>query len=517
VCVCGGGEGRLFSLSTMCDDGHRSSVLSDHFNTPTRYGVPLVCEGAPESTSLMSVLSFLARKLRNPRFYSLLPTWLWHSFVYAVMLPCIVRDQQRMYRRTWVASSLHHGRTCSEYGGNPDRRRTAGGSVVTAAVVASAEQLAHLLEKWMHHKLMDRDDVSVQVEVGFYHRSGSVEAALERLQLRGNYGKDARDSSGAPIVVESESLIVLPLYPQHKAELTGTVWDAVMRSPYFQRHHSIPNVHFIRNYAYNEVYLDTWHRHIRSYMGRHGTPDWLFVVFHRMQKSMTASEDTYREEYTYTVEQLRERLSTRWITPSLTPASDDGDFFRGWFPSSRITTAFFGPGNEALREPQLERVFLSIIRQLKCISAANSVNTTPLTSALVRDGSSFTHCRSNSSACSGSGYGAAADQSRSCTLQRVRTPLPLEMAPTAYVVCPGEALDDTTTLIKLQKSLFPVVKRLGWRDVQYIPALNATPAHAEVPAAVLETYVVRQLAGGSYACISACISAKDHDVHKCVQ
>ncbi|KPA81562.1 ferrochelatase [Leptomonas pyrrhocoris] len=466
----------------MCDENSTNGALNERFNTPTRFGVLLVCEGAPESTSLWNVWCFLSRKLMNPRFYDFLPRWLWRPLVYTVVLPCIVRQHQRMHRGTWILSRSRSNAPAE----NEDAVTTtetaaavaasAGSEVVgTATVVALAEQLGRLVEQWLRQKLMGRRDASVQVEVGFYHRRGSVEAALERLQLRGGYGRDARDSAGMPVAVEVEELMVLPLYPHHKAEFTGTVWDAVMRSSYFQRHENIPNVHFIRNYADHEVYLDTWNRHIRRYVGQHGTPDWLFIVFQGTRKYVAASGDTYRDEYTSTAEQLRERLSTSWSTSSSMPTPADGQFFRGSLNPSRIKSAFLGHGSEALREPRLERVFLSIIRQLKSISAMNSLASSLSSSAVNRRGSSD---------------GAASDAGGLSAFLQSRTPLPLDMAPTAFVVCPGEALDSTTTLWRLQKVLFPEVKKLGWRDIQYIPALNDTAEHAEVLSAVLEPYLL---------------------------
>ncbi|KPI85599.1 ferrochelatase [Leptomonas seymouri] len=459
----------------MGDEDHTDGVLKGRYNTPTRYGVLLVCEGAPEGTSLWNVWRFLSRKLRNPRYYDALPRSLWYPLVYSVVLPCIVRDQQHMYRSTWIFPRPRASLTDE----NDDNvhKICAEGSVEagTATVVALAEQLGRLLEEWMRQKLMDRSDVSLQVEVGFYHRPGSVEAALERLQMRGCYGRDARDSAGEPIVVEWENLIVLPLYPQHRAEFTGTAWDAVMSSPYFRRHHSIPNVHFIRSYAHIELYLDTWHRHIRRYMGQHGIPDWLFIVFQGTRKYDAANGDTYLDECRSTAEELRERLSMSWSTSSSTLLPVDREFYRGALHPSRITTTFLGHSSEALREPRLERVFLSIIRQLKSISAASSLSSSPRSHALNQSG-----CRD----------GTTADASELSLSHQSRVPLPPELAPTAFVVCPGEALDDTITVWKLQESIFPAVRKLGWKDVHYISALNNTTEHAQVLSAVLEPYLL---------------------------
>ncbi|KAG5490646.1 hypothetical protein JKF63_00768 [Porcisia hertigi] len=454
-----------------------SSVLNTCYNTGTRYGVLLVTEGAPDSLSLWHVWRFLEAQYSNRRLVDFAPMWLWRPLLYAHVLPFRLLEVMESYRSTWVTPPTYTPRSVSSV--LQERNTAARSRQGSTTGVASAVQLTRLLgrrlELWMQNRLQrSNSDVSVQIEVGFYHSDGSIASALERLRLYGNYGDESRDSAGEAIRTHTEHLIILPLYPHYTSVRSAAVWDAVTQCGYFQQQRSIPNVNFIRSYSHHSAYVEAWHRHIRRFIGEQGKPDWLFVVFEAVPIRFTRFGDTCKQEYTRTLGKLRDMLSVPSPKANLSECSaiDGGNYFSDVLDPSRVVGGYLGQGGEQQMEPRIDKVLVKILKHLLHRAATSSQPT----SARYREISE--------SLCD-----STIDSKSLPSSDSSRINLPHTLMPRAYVVCPGVAVDDVNTLWTIEQRLCPHFQRIGWKEVRYIPALNDSSAHVEMLAAVISSHM----------------------------
>ncbi|KAK7200575.1 Ferrochelatase [Novymonas esmeraldas] len=457
-------------------------VVDKSYNTGTRYGVLLVTDGAPERLTARHVWRFLSSSLSNPRLIDVLPMWMWRPLLYAYVIPWRLAETIESYRHAWITAPVQPSRSVSATANETSTTSAAETHVAgdgVAAAVCTARVLGRRLERRMRERLRGSSvaaaaDVSVQVEVGFCHSAQSICAALERMLLCGNYGAGARDTAGEPIRTHTEHLLILPLYPHYTSLRSATAWDAVMQCGYFQRQQSIPNVHFIRSYSQHAAFVAAWQRHLRRFIGLHGKPDWLFLVFETVPTRLTQFGDTCVRDYTRTVEQLREALSVPKESAGspLACGSDCETYFTDALDPSRVVLGYLGKGGEPALEPRIDKLLARILVQLRHHVARSS------------EAATSTACElSSSSAAAGLDNASVVSSSSS------RVILPEATAPTAYIACPGIAVDDVNTLSTIQQRLCQKYVRLGWKQVRYIPALNDGATHVEMLAAVVTSHM----------------------------
>lgn len=185
-------------------------------------------------------------------------------------------------------------------------------------------RLCGLLQEYFRHPnwVAKNPEKAVQVECGFAYQSGSIEKALQRFQLRGDY-TNAVDSEGHRAKVKDEHLLLLPLFPQYSSVLTASLFDTVMQSSFFKSSiRKVPSIHFRSSYFTHPRYIHCLKRHIRKYFSLHGRPSWLFIVFPTSLKSFVVQNenDVYLRECYRTFANLRQHLAQpSRPPPAITP------------------------------------------------------------------------------------------------------------------------------------------------------------------------------------------------------
>lgn len=171
-------------------------------------------------------------------------------------------------------------------------------------------KLCYKVQQLLELRLKEHEDIAVQVECAFAYQGGSIEKALERFHLLGDYSRTV-DTDGRPALVREEHLLLLPLFPQYSSVVTSTIYDIVMQSAFFQKSLKIPHIHFRSTYCANPHYIVAMERHIRGYFHQHGPPSWLFVVFSSALKGFLEGDNVYEEECCRTFAYLRRVLGKR--------------------------------------------------------------------------------------------------------------------------------------------------------------------------------------------------------------
>lgn len=182
-------------------------------------------------------------------------------------------------------------------------------------------RLCALLRQYFQHPqwVARHPREAVQVECGFAYQSNSVQNALDRLQLLGDY-TDAVDTDGHRARVKEEHLLLLPLFPQYSSVITASLFDTVMQSSFFKPSiRKVPTLHFRSSYCAHPRYIQCLEQHIRKYFSMYGPPFWLFVVFPSALKSfmMKEDDDVYLKECCRTFAYLRQDLSKHARLPVL--------------------------------------------------------------------------------------------------------------------------------------------------------------------------------------------------------
>nr|AEM25314.1 ferrochelatase [Phytomonas sp. JMPA-2011] len=422
--------------------------LPAEYNTRRRYAILLLHEGAPFSLNYWSVACFLAVHLRSRRRVDLLPRWIWYPILYLLVLPWRTFYETRSYVPFWIPMS--HSRiyppplpAC----GTARSPSSPGHAVCVYHLLILVQYLqklvADLIPRLLPH--LPPGEVSVQVEVAFSSQPHSLDAALERFRLLGNY-TGVRDSQQGRACVEEEHLVVLPLYPQYSSVHTAVAFDALTNAGFFTAHRTVPHLHFLRSYATRPAYLHALTAAIARFHATHGPPDWLFVVFEGLSRRFVTSGDCYQVECHRTFTALRAALAN----PST--AGGEGEEGNHGIAANRMTISFLDWGVEPCLEPSTRHVVAGIASQMRRIGLG-------LTDA--KDGAEKEG--------EGEGWKKALG--------------------TAYFVCPGIAVDDNRSLQLVQKELCELCLELGWQRAEYIPALNESREHVKMLASIISEYV----------------------------
>lgn len=231
---------------------------------PARLGVLLVNTGTPDGPDRRSVRRFLAEMLADPRLVEL-PRWLWLPVLHGVILRLRPRRSAHAYASIWTAE------------GSPQ--------LVIARRLAAALQAR-----------LDGRGLPVTVELGMNYGNPSIAAALDRLRVAG-----------------CTRLLVLPLYPQYAAVVTGSVFDRVAAE--LRRWRSLPELRFIRDYHDVPAYIEALRQTVTGYFSRHGEPDHLLMSFHSMPRDFVERGDPYELQVHRSAELLAAALGLapgRW-------------------------------------------------------------------------------------------------------------------------------------------------------------------------------------------------------------
>ena len=115
--------------------------------------------------------------------------------------------------------------------------------------------------------------------------------------------KSAMDSLMAQGVTR---LIVLPLYPQFSCSTVAAVWDGL--SSVFAGYRSMPDVHFIRDYAEHPAYIAALKASVERSFAKNGKPDLLVLSFHGIPQRFANEGDDYPQRCRDTTDALTRAL-----------------------------------------------------------------------------------------------------------------------------------------------------------------------------------------------------------------
>ncbi|HEX7052404.1 MAG TPA: ferrochelatase [Burkholderiales bacterium] len=224
--------------------------------------VLLVNLGTPSAPTPQAVRAFLAEFLADPRVVAL-PRWLWLPVLHGVVLRKRPRAVAEKYRAIWLPE----------------------GSPLAVHTRREAELLSERLAR----------------PVAFAMRYGepSLAAALPRLQ----------------------DPVVIPLYPQHSASTTESVFDLLP-----------DGVRAVREFHAHPAYIAALAANLRRYWSQHGRGERLLMSFHGLPKR---GAEGYEQQCRTTAALLARRLGlgerewqvtfqsrfgyARWLEPATQP------------------------------------------------------------------------------------------------------------------------------------------------------------------------------------------------------
>lgn len=212
---------------------------------PPRLGILLANTGTPDAPDTRAVRRFLAEMLADPRLVEL-PRWLWLPVLHGVILRLRPRRSARAYASIWTPE------------GSPQ--------------LVYARQLAAALQASLEDQALP-----ATVELGMNYGNPSIAAALDRLRLAG-----------------CTRLLVLPLFPQYSAVVTGSVFDRV--SAELRHWRSLPEVRFVRDYHHAPAYIAALQQSVAAHFAAHGQPDHLLMSFHSIPRDFVERGDPYEAQ-----------------------------------------------------------------------------------------------------------------------------------------------------------------------------------------------------------------------------
>ncbi|GLR10126.1 ferrochelatase [Mixta theicola] len=215
-------------------------------------GVLLVNLGTPDAPTTPAVKRYLKQFLSDKRVVDT-PRWLWWPILNCIILPIRSPRVSKLYASVWMEE------------GSP-------------LMVFSQRQRNALAAQ-----------LDIPVELGMSYGNPSLKSAVDSLMAQG-----------------VTRLIVLPLYPQFSCSTVAAVWDGL--SSVFAGYRSLPDVHFIRDYAEHPAYIAALKASVERSFARHGKPDLLVMSYHGIPQRFANEGDDYPQRCRDTTEALTRAL-----------------------------------------------------------------------------------------------------------------------------------------------------------------------------------------------------------------
>lgn len=212
-------------------------------------GVLLVNLGTPDAPTTPAVKRYLKQFLSDKRVVDT-PRWLWWPILNGIILPIRSPRVSKLYASVWMEE------------GSP-------------LMVFSKRQRNALATQ-----------LDIPVELGMSYGNPSLKSAVDSLMAQG-----------------VTRLIVLPLYPQFSCSTVAAVWDGL--SNVFAGYRSMPDVHFIRDYAEHPAYIAALKASVERSFAQHGKPDLLVMSYHGIPQRFANEGDDYPQRCRDTTEALR--------------------------------------------------------------------------------------------------------------------------------------------------------------------------------------------------------------------
>ncbi|AUX92691.1 ferrochelatase [Mixta gaviniae] len=215
-------------------------------------GVLLVNLGTPDAPTTPAVKRYLKQFLSDKRVVDT-PRWLWWPILNGIILPIRSPRVSKLYASVWME----------------------GGSPLLVYSKRQREALAAQLD--------------IPVELGMSYGNPSLKSAVDSLMAQG-----------------VTRLIVLPLYPQFSCSTVAAVWDGL--SSVFAGYRSMPDVHFIRDYAEHPAYIAALKASVERSFAKNGKPDLLVMSFHGIPQRFANEGDDYPQRCRDTTDALTRAL-----------------------------------------------------------------------------------------------------------------------------------------------------------------------------------------------------------------
>jgi ferrochelatase len=215
-------------------------------------GVLLVNLGTPDAPTTPAVKRYLKQFLSDKRVVDT-PRWLWWPILNGIILPIRSPRVSKLYASVWMEE------------GSP-------------LMVFSKRQRNALAAQ-----------LDIPVELGMSYGNPSLKSAVDSLMAQG-----------------VTRLIVLPLYPQFSCSTVAAVWDGL--SSVFAGYRSMPDVHFIRDYAEHPAYIAALKASVERSFALHGKPDLLVLSYHGIPQRFANEGDDYPQRCRDTTDALTQAL-----------------------------------------------------------------------------------------------------------------------------------------------------------------------------------------------------------------
>ena len=200
-------------------------------------GVLLVNLGTPDAPTTPAVKRYLKQFLSDKRVVDT-PRWLWWPILNLAILPIRSPRVAKLYASVWSEE----------------------GSPLLAFSKRQRDALAAKLD--------------IPVALGMSYGNPSLKSAVDELMEQG-----------------VTRIIVLPLYPQFSCSTVAAVWDGL--GEVFAGYRSLPEVHFIRDYAEHPAYIAALKASVERSFAKHGKPDLLVTSFHGIPQRFANEGDDY--------------------------------------------------------------------------------------------------------------------------------------------------------------------------------------------------------------------------------
>ncbi len=200
--------------------------------------VVLVNLGTPDAPTPAAVRRYLKQFLSDPRVVET-PRALWFWILRLFILPFRPRRVAKLYQSIWKTDSP-----------------------IRLLAAAQAQGLAERLDVPVRHAMS--------------YGAPGLPSVLDELVATG-----------------VDHLVVLPLYPQYSGSTTGAVMDALWQWGTGRR--EMPGIAVIKEYWYEEAWLEAVAESIRDYRRRHGAAEKLLFSFHGIPLSYQQKGDNYGE------------------------------------------------------------------------------------------------------------------------------------------------------------------------------------------------------------------------------
>lgn len=225
----------------------------------SRTGVLISNLGTPDKPTPRAVRRYLAEFLSDRRVIALSPL-LWKPILHGIILRIRPRRSARLYQKIWMEE------------GSP------------LLVYSQRQRDALQME-------LNRRGHAVPVALGMRYGRPSIAQALDDL-------------------VATDTLIVLPLYPQFSNATTASTRDALIHALNHQAH--APTIRFIEQYADNPAYLNACAAQIRNFWAQRGAGEKLILSFHGLPKESIGQGDPYARQCRESAGEIARILGLRW-------------------------------------------------------------------------------------------------------------------------------------------------------------------------------------------------------------